>query len=510
MRIAAFVAGLVIPSMVLAQTITITGTVQDPNVSAPFSVMATKSGVAGNCGMQLGGTAIFCEPFDVANQGTLSRTGALDPNVWGVSRTTQNVNSGQQIYNGWAPTQLQTCSGMINVTPPNDITICNGQLREASNDNPTGVFDQGVVTVLAMYPKQPFDFAGRTGTVAFDISNDGHSAHSAWPEFWMSDLPVPAPWSHFDTWQALPQHGFGLRLSSVALPGQGGQCQNQNNFSQTRWTVEYAVVVRNYVMEEADTNHVDAGTPSNPPLTLTPLDCVIAPPDNSGIMNHIEVRVNQSGIDVYATDAGVAPSPATLRKIASVTNANLTFTRGLVWLDDVHYNADKALEFGAPAPSQRVHTFVWDNLAFDGPFTYRDFAYDALDNTTLAQDGSINLGQFSQAGASASWNVPNMPANRQAAVVRVLFNFFHELPPTTVTVTVNGHAHSVPWPYSDQSFGRWRTYAVTIPVTDLVAGTNVVTIGADQKITSANVDIVLVNVPGGIPVLPGNSRAYPH
>jgi hypothetical protein len=63
---------------------------------------------------------------------------------------------------------------------------------------------------------------------------------------------------------------------------------------------------------------------------------------------------------------------------------------------------------------------------------------------------------------------------------RVLFNFFHELPPTTLTVNVNGHAHSVPWPYPDNFGYIWRTYAVTIPVTDLVAGTNVVAIGADQ------------------------------
>ena len=35
----------------------------------------------GNCGMQLGGTVIFCEPFDVVNPGIPSRTGALDPNV---------------------------------------------------------------------------------------------------------------------------------------------------------------------------------------------------------------------------------------------------------------------------------------------------------------------------------------------------------------------------------------------------------------------------------------------
>jgi hypothetical protein len=54
---------------------------------------------SGNCNMQLGGTPIFCEPFDVVNSVTPSRTGALDPNVWGVSRTME-VNFGQNIYKG--------------------------------------------------------------------------------------------------------------------------------------------------------------------------------------------------------------------------------------------------------------------------------------------------------------------------------------------------------------------------------------------------------------------------
>jgi hypothetical protein len=51
--------------------------------------------------------------------------------------------------------------------------------------------------------------------------------------------------------------------------------------------------------------------------------------------------VSQNEIDVYATDAGVVASPTALRKIASITNANLTLTRGLVWLEDVRYDADK-------------------------------------------------------------------------------------------------------------------------------------------------------------------------
>jgi hypothetical protein len=67
----------------------------------------------------------------------------------------------------------------------------------------------------------------------------------------------------------------------------------------------------------------------------------------------------------------------------------------------------------------------------------------------------------------------------------------------------------VPWPYPDQLQSTWRTYALTVPVTDLVAGTNVVTIGADQQIVTSNVNIVLVDVPGGVPVLPGSNNAYP-
>jgi hypothetical protein len=450
--------------------------------------------------MQLGGAVTFCETFDTKNPGIPSRTGDLNPNVWGVSRATGNVNFNQGLYNGWAATtQLLTCNGTTTVTPPNDIMICNGQLREATNDNPSGGYEAGMVTALAMYPKQPFDFAGRTGTVSFDVSNDSHGTHAAWPEFWMSNLPVPTPFNHFDTWQALPQHGFGIRMGNVAPAGQQGLCPNGNNLSQNRWTVDSAAVVRNYVLD--DTN----GYGTRTALAIQLLDCVISPPDGSGLMNHVEFKISQNQIDVYATDAGVAPSPTTLRKIASVTNANLSFTRGLIWLEDVHYNADKGLP-----PSQRQHTFVWDNVAFDGPFTYRDFSYDALDVGQIdAATNTVDLGKPSLPNQTASWNVLNMPANPQASAVRVLFNFWFENTPASLNVTVNGHAHPTPWPYPDTFGFAWRTFAVTIPITDLVPGTNVVQLGSDQAMVTSNVNIVLVDVPGGVPVLPGSNNAYP-
>ena len=66
-----------------------------------------------------------------------------------------------------------------------------------------------------------------------------------------------------------------------------------------------------------------------------------------------------------------------------------------------------------------------------------------------------------------------------------------------MNLTVNGHSHVVPWPYPETQGFTWRTLAVSIPITDLVPGTNAVTIGADQTIAASNVDIVLVNAGPG-------------
>ena len=248
-------------------------------------------------------------------------------------------------------------------------------------------------------------------------------------------------------------------------------------------TVDSAVVIRNYVMEDS----TGSGTPTG--MVVTPLDCVVSS-TGVGSMNHVEVRVSQGQIDVYATDAGTT---APLKHIAVITKANLSLTRGLIWLEDVHYNADKG-----DLPSQREHTFAWDNVAFDGPFTYRDLSYDAPDALVPSTNGSVNLGKFSGPNQASSWTVPNLPANPQAEAVRVLFNFFHYDPPTVLSVTVNGHAHPTAWPYPDTQGLTWRTLAVTIPITELVAGTNVVTIGGNQALNTSNVDIVLVNA-GTVP-----------
>jgi hypothetical protein len=60
-------------------------------------------------------------------------------------------------------------------------------------------------------------------------------------------------------------------------------------------------------------------------------------------------------------------------EISVITNMTLSLTRGLVWMEDVHYNGDK------DGPDQGTHTFTWDNFGFDGPTLPRDLAFDVAD-----------------------------------------------------------------------------------------------------------------------------------
>lgn len=444
---------------------------------------------ASPCGISPAQTA-FCETFNSpSNSGT--RSGQLDGTIWGVSRTSGQVNIGQNMLNVWAPTQLVGCSGTSTVAAPNDVIVCNGQLREATNDNVSGNFEGGDVTTLAMYPKQPFDFAGRTGKVTFDVGNDAQGIHGAWPEFWITDKPVPAPFTH-GSWESLPQFGFGIRFagSTNGTGGGSGCAQGSSPAGKSYVGVDSANVVNNYVQNDSSNGGA---------LRVVGLDCV-KQPTQTGQLNHYEIDVSQSQIDVYGTDAGTT---APLKHLASIPNVNLGFTRGLVWLEDAHYNADKSAVINN-VPSQSQHTFVWDNVGFDGPFTYHDLAFDALD-ANVPHGNGFNLGKVSGPNQSASWSVLGMPASPSAETVRVLFNFNHTDTPTKLDVSVNGHAHSVQWPYPDTQGYTWRTFAVTVPITDLVAGTNVVTIGADKAIVTSNVDIVLVNAgSGGVTPVPAS------
>ena len=357
----------------------------------------------------------FCDTFDKP-EGTGNRAGALNGTVWGVSRFVGGINPGQGQFYDVSPTAIELCGTTYSVIDPNDVQICDGQLVEA-------VFDQTGVTNLAMYPKQPFDISGgRTGTVAFDVSNDSHGTHSVWPELWYTDKPVPTPFVHQTSLLSVPANGFGIRIAATC-PANSGGCGARGfcpEYSQSVpvVTVDSAVIVNNYA--EKDVDVFDNPAPGT--LTVTDVDCVQAS-SGPGNMNHFELRVSQNEIDVYGIDAG-ATGP--LKKIAVIANAELTITTGLIFMEDNHYNANKT------SNGQGTHTFTWDNFTFDGPVLPRDLAFDVPDRLTPVGSGYPGLlnmgwgfGGFDQSPAPPplTLTIPGVYNVADAAAAFLTFNF---------------------------------------------------------------------------------------
>lgn len=386
---------------------------------------------------------VFCDTFDVAHPVAGTRTGDLDPELWGVSR------SGYYASGGLDEWSAATLNG-TRVSPPRDVRIINGQLVEAVNDG-------GGQTILAMYPKQPFNNAGRTGTVAFDVSGDTSGSHAAWPEFWWTDQPVPYPNDPTLSAHApVARNSVGVKFHAQC-PGAGSQTQGGNG---PYMSVGSIAVTRNYV-------HSDLG------LSIT--GCVRE--GTASAMNHIEIRFSASRVEVWGSDGG-----STVLRQLGFANSTLPLTQGVVWLEDVHYNACKF-------DNQCDHQFTWDNLAFDGPATYRDLSFDVPDAgaSTLGWSIPANGRTFTVQGvhhgdktATGAYVLMGLHTNR--VIPRVQLN--------------GGPVVVTPWP------GPQYVETIAVPVDPALVRDGANTIVLTQAGSGAvvdNVNLVLINaqtVPG--------------
>jgi hypothetical protein len=338
-------------------------------------------------------------------------------------------------------------------TTPNDVRICQGQLFEAVNDG-------GGVVNLDMYPKQPFDFTNRTGKVTFDVSADSDGSHGAWPEFLITDKPVP---------------GARVSISGGIPPG----AVNSIGFSLDGCPVGSTGVGTVYVTKN--------GEYSEPNFSST--GCVTKGSARS--MNHFEVRISTNHLEVWGTDAG----GTALKQLAVADNLGLgTFSKGLVWLNDVHYNARKALS--CECGTQFNHTFAWDNLGFDGPKTYRDLGFDVPD-ANVAGDKATAGDSTRRVG----FNIGLGPVNLTTASVRrdqtptkaqVVFNTY-SFAPTVPSISINGNAYiDTPWPAGWDTF-FWSSISIPVPLDQVHDGPNTITFkSADPSTTISNISIILV------------------
>jgi hypothetical protein len=215
---------------------------------------------------------------------------------------------------------------------------------------------------------------------------------------------------------------------------------------------------------------------------------------SSGAMNHFEVRISQNRMEVWGTN----PGSSALKQLAVADNLGLTFTKGLVWLDDVHYNARKSVE-PCECGTQYNHTFAWDNLGFDGPKTYRDLGYDVPDanvpgGNTQAGDSTRRVG-YPVGSSPVTLSVTGVHSVQTPTGALLVFNAW-SFDTVNPSISVNGGSWiDTPWAFAESG---WHSLAVPIPLDQVHDGTNTIAFKSiDGGTVVANISIIIV---AGAPV----------
>jgi hypothetical protein len=441
----------------------------------------------------------FCETFDTPYAGTRTQTGDLDPVLWGVSRMGDNDTgqgklnaitmshnmcarpergpntTGSQFQDDDAPGS--TYRGPAT-PPPDDARICDNHYVESVNDG-------GSVVDIDSYPKQPFDFTGRTGRVVFDLGNDSTGGHGAWPEFVITDEPVPG----IRTCVSVCDHSQPEASAGLNAP----HAKNE-------------VIFR--LAEAPDGSpHTLTGvhdiqyTKNGSELITVPFTAPYGASVTKGSatsLNHYEIAISTTHITIYATN----PGQTQLVTLADVNfPESLGFSKGLVWINDAHYNARKN---GNPCDCAATydHSFVWDNLGFDGPKTYRDLGYDvplaAVQNGSCNQNGDcgqqVSVGYLVGNGPR-SFNVTGVTWQQPPTFAKIVLNSSSNYQ-GQITAVLNDHNEHAQTYTSASQF--WDSASFTFPASDAVQGTNKLTFSSGSSATTlTNISLIMV---AGAPV----------
>ena len=137
----------------------------------------------------------------------------------------------------------------------------------------------------------------------------------------------------------------------------------------------------------------------------------VAPKRAEGSLNHFEVQVSQSRIDIFGSDFSTDNGQTFPNfKLLYSANISLPFTRGYVHFNPRNHATVK-YGFGPDV------VFHWDNIGFDGPVIAAPRAYEIPDNTVLnSYNGSQvqNLGYQLYDGTNGygRWNIQSLDENK--------------------------------------------------------------------------------------------------
>lgn len=415
----------------------------------------------------------FCDTFDEGPTSAPGREGDLDSTRWSVAHLAPQDISGDGggVSNPVQTAPIPACRAAFTSTsvyPPNDTLICD----------PSGTRGSQLLTAVAIQNygvnsymiRQPFDFSARTGKIDFDVDDgDGYQLLGGYPEINITQDPVPAPtfqeFHNFET-GPVPQNAVVVKFSVGT-----GTCLT------TQASPVNVMVYNGY-------------TPTILPSSST-IGCVNILP---GAMNHYEIQLSQSTIDIYGTDYSTdnGQTFTNFHKIYSAAIA-LPFSRAYVHIG-ARNHATVKYGFGPDA------VFHWDNIGFDGPVITATQSYEIPDNTTMGtynghavmnlgyqlQDGTISgkpAGIYDPVNKLPPLQFKNVSTSGVIGAL-LSFNGFFNVPQFAAETTWG-------WQYRFNG-GTWRTRTLTSLEVAAINSTPAV----DGAGSGGNISM-LVNVPIG-------------
>src|SRR5262249_35069785 len=186
----------------------------------------------------------------------------------------------------------------------------------------------------------------------FNVDAITEGEGSWWPAVYVTDEPTSGAINSSSVMGLLPNSGIGFNFND--------QC-GVTNATLTRIN---SVYIFNNAVESS--------------VALTGTSCI---PTKRGFLNHIEIRLSQTSVQVWASD--FSPDGVTFpnfRMVGSSASINLPFTRGYV-----HFEQKQR------APIKNEPGFYnlgyannyWSNLGFDGPVVNVETASQVPDALTV-------------------------------------------------------------------------------------------------------------------------------
>ncbi len=455
------------------------------------------------CGLD---AAAFCDTFDLPSA-VHGRAGELDPLKWSGGRlVVQLPTSGSNPF-PIMPAVIANCRAGLAATafPDSDTLICDPSASIASPQLLVAVAAQNYGE-NSYRIRQPFDFANRTGTIVFD-AEAFNLPLLGWISLDVTEDPIAVPSfavRYNDEGAVIPQNAFEVQLAG-ACGASATTLATTGNFS-----VDSIHVLRDYV----DT----VFSPPQAPICL---------PSRQGALNHFEIHVSVTKIDVFATPfsaTGTAFGTAELLFSAPVA---LPFTRGYVHIT-THNHATLKYSPNNALQSWAAH---WDNVGFDGPVVTNWREYEVPDSLVATSSapfgftapalGSVNVGyvvadtshgpnralHFSgvdlggvtgAAIAVSSWyDLSQGTPSQFSLMYRLNGGSWHDRSLTTGELATSAGPQIVQGSTTTTS-GMWGAFGqmLDVPVAELVAGDNkleFVTSNVPQSYPPAvaNVDLVV-------------------